>query len=222
MKVRIKAVIFDMDGVVIESEYLWRRAMIAGFNEYGMPLSEDDCRKTMGMRFNEVIGLWLKHFELEPDLAPAIEKRVIDLLLNFIEVEGKFIEGIPELITWCKANHLKLGLATSSSHQLMEAVIKKLQLNSSFDALCSAEFLKHAKPHPEVFLNCAEKLGLEAGSCMVIEDSLNGVISAKAAQMQVVAVPDDAHADLRGFALADHQFKKMDEVLALFKTLIKE
>ena len=213
MNLRITAVIFDMDGVLIESEYLWRRAMIAGFNEWGMALTEDDCRKTMGMRFNEVIRLWLKHFQLESSLAPQIEIRVIALLLEYIDEEGTFIEGIPELIHWCKANHMKLGLATSSSHQLMEAVLKKLQLSVTFDALCSAEFLKYAKPHPEVFLNCAEKLGLEASSCMVIEDSLNGVISAKAAQMQVVAVPDDAHADLRGFALADYQFKKMDEVL---------
>jgi len=79
--------------------------------------------------------------------------------------------------------------------------------------------MPYGKPHPQVFLSCAEKLNLSPQHCLVIEDSLNGVIAAKAAQMKVIAVPDDEHIHIKGFAAADHQLRNMHEVLALFRTL---
>jgi HAD superfamily hydrolase (TIGR01509 family) len=218
MYMTLKAVIFDMDGVLIESEHLWRKAMIKGFEESGMILSEDDCRKTMGLRIGEVIDLWIRHFKVQIS-AKQLENRIIQLLLDLIEREGKFIAGIPEIIALCKEKKIKLGLATSSSEELMNAVLKKLGLSASLDATVSAEHMKYGKPHPEVFLVCAEKLKVAATDCLVIEDSLNGVIAGKAAQMTVVAVPDDEHTRNRQFAVADHKMNTMHEVLALFKTL---
>jgi len=98
-------------------------------------------------------------------------------------------------------------------------VLKKLDLVNEFDAALSAEYMRYGKPHPEVFLVCAEKLGIAPQNCLVIEDSLNGVIAAKAAQMKVLAVPDDEHTHIPGFAVADYKCNNMHEVLALFKTL---
>ena len=220
MRGEIKAVIFDMDGVLIESEHLWRRAMIAGFKEAGMELSEDDCRKTMGLRIGEVITLWHDHFKAYTYSAKELEDTIISRLLTLIEESGCFIQGIPALLAFCNEKHLKIGLATSSSQLLMSSILKKLDLERTFNAALSAEYMKYGKPHPEVFLACAEKLELSPQHCLVIEDSLNGVIAAKAAQMRVVAVPDDEHVHLAGFAVADYKQKNMHEVLALFKTLI--
>lgn len=219
MQTTPKAVIFDMDGVLIESEHLWRRAMIAGFKEAGMLLSEDDCRKTMGLRIGEVIGIWQAHFNAYTFTAKQLENRIIELLLELIEESGTFIQGIPALLAFCRQKHLKIGLATSSSHQLMQAVLKKLDLEQSLDATLSAENMKYGKPHPEVFLACAEELRIAPQQCIVIEDSLNGVIAAKAAQMSVIAVPDDEHRHVKGFAVADQCLNNMHEVLALFKTV---
>jgi HAD superfamily hydrolase (TIGR01509 family) len=222
MRDTIKAVIFDMDGVLIESEHLWRRAMILGFKEFGMTLSEEDCRKTMGLRIGEVIDEWLAHFKISNISSREVEKSILEILLDLIEESGTFIQGIPELLAFCREKKLKIGLATSSSVRLMDAILKKLDLAHELDAALSAEYMRYGKPHPEVFLTCAEKLHVAPRQCLVIEDSLNGVIAAKAAQMKVVAVPDDEHSQVPGFAVADHKVKTMYDVLALFKTLIPE
>jgi mannitol-1-/sugar-/sorbitol-6-/2-deoxyglucose-6-phosphatase len=217
----IKAVIFDMDGVLIDSEYLWRKAMIIGFNEYDMQVTEDECRKTMGMRFAEVARLWIDHFN-KNNVSPAqLEDTVVSHLERLIHTEGKFIESIPEILEFCKQKKLKTGLATSSSNRLMRTVLNKLELNNKLDSTVSAEFMKYGKPHPEVFLTCAEELKTAPEECLVIEDSLNGVIAAKAARMQVIAIPDDSHTRVQQFILADFKFKRMNEVLALFKNLFQ-
>jgi len=128
----IKAVIFDMDGVLIESEHLWRRAMIIGFSEFGIVLGEDDCRKTMGLRIGEVIDLWLIHFKNENISPKELENRIIELLLALIQETGAFIQGIPALLAFCREKKLKIGLATSSSVLLMNTVLKKLGLENGF------------------------------------------------------------------------------------------
>jgi HAD superfamily hydrolase (TIGR01549 family) len=220
MRMGIKAVIFDMDGVLIDSEHLWRRAMIKGFQEFGMPVTIEECKTTMGMRFNEVIAIWLNHFNITDVPIKTIENRVMDLLLELIDSEGKFIDGIPEIFERCSNYKIKTGLATSSSEKLMHAVLEKLNLQSVIDIKVSAEHLKYGKPHPEVFLICAEKLGVKPQECLVIEDSLNGVIAAKAAQMKVIAVPDDENTKRAQFALADYKFDAITESLTLIEKLI--
>lgn len=217
MRTALTAVVFDMDGVLIDSEPLWRRAMIAGFAEAGLLLSEEDCRSTMGMRFPEVVQHWAN---LHPDkgIVPhVLENRVMDLLLELIEHEGRVIEGIPELFAFCAAKGLRMGLATSSSHRLMQAVLKKLNL--PLHVAVSAEYLPHGKPHPAVFLDCAAQLGVSPRACVVVEDSLNGVIAGKAAQMLVVAVPEEKFQKIDKFVVADHCCNNMQEVLALFQQL---
>jgi mannitol-1-/sugar-/sorbitol-6-/2-deoxyglucose-6-phosphatase len=215
----LKAVIFDMDGVLIDSEHLWRKAMILGFKQAGIYLSEDDCRKTMGLRIGEVIEIWLERFKVRHKTIKEVENEIMQILINLIETEGKFIPGIPELLAFCTQNQLKTGLATSSSELLMTTVLQKLELGDAFHATLSAERLKFGKPHPEVFLNCAEKLSVNPMECLVIEDSLNGIIAAKSARMKVIAVPDEEHRTQKEFIVADYQRHDMHEVLALFKTL---
>lgn len=216
----LKAVIFDMDGVLVDSEPLWRKAMIMGFTEIEIAFTEEDCRKTTGIRFTEVVELWLDHHNMSHIVPKVLEDRITDLLLELIANEGKAMDGISEIIAFCKEKNLKTGLATSSSNRLMNAVLKKLGLEDTFDVVLSAEFMPYGKPHPEVFINCAKALGVPANACMVIEDSLNGIIAAKAAQMKVIAVPDEEHKKMPQFAVADHQFNNMHEALVLFKMLL--
>lgn len=220
MQRSLKAVIFDMDGVLIDSEPLWRKAMIKGFGEAGMLLSEEDCRSTMGLRFPEVIAHWIRFYNKHTVDPLALEQRVMTLLLELIDREGKAIHGIPELMSFCAEKGLRTGLATSSSHLLMNAVVKKLNLQSSLQALVSAEHLPYGKPHPEVFLNCASLLKIQPRDCVVIEDSLNGVIAGKAAQMLVVAVPEEKFQKIDKFVIADHSCNSMEEVLVLFRQLL--
>ncbi|MCE3226471.1 MAG: haloacid dehalogenase superfamily protein subfamily variant 3 with third motif having or [Bacteroidetes bacterium] len=215
-----RALIFDMDGVLIDSEPLWRKAMIIGFTNAGMPFTDEDCRKTTGMRFREVVEIWLKHFNVNTTTPAKLEDEVLDILIHLIETEGKAIPGALEVFEYAKRSGLKVGLATSSSHRLMNAVLKKLGIENGFDVAVSAEFMDYGKPHPEVFLVCASKLGVDPKECLVIEDSLNGIIAAKAAQMKVFAIPDQDHRHLKGFGAADYFYETMFEVLGKLKTIV--
>jgi sugar-phosphatase len=216
----VKAVIFDMDGVLIDSEPLWRKAMIIGFNELGVTFTDDDCRKTTGMRFREVVEIWLEHFKIAHTTPPQLEDRVLSILTQLILEEGKAIDGALDIFKFCREKNLKVGLATSSSTRLVNAVLKKLQLENSFDAVVSAEKMTYGKPHPEVFLVCATMLNIKPYECVIIEDSLNGVVAAKAAQARVFAVPDAEHRHMKGFAVADWQCENMRGVLRHFKEMI--
>jgi HAD superfamily hydrolase (TIGR01509 family) len=215
----LTAVIFDMDGVIIDSEPLWRRAMIRAFNAAGMPFTEADCRKTMGIRINEVVQYWLDLRGMRNIRPAELEEQIVSVLLDLIEQEGRLIPGIAEIMQLCSEKHIKMGLATSSSNRLMLAILKKLALEQAFQSAVSAETMTYGKPHPEVFLVCAGQLNVPPARCLVIEDSLNGVIAAKAAQMKVVAVPEPGHQHKEKFIVADHVLTDMHQVLALFKTL---
>ncbi|MCW3075439.1 MAG: haloacid dehalogenase superfamily protein subfamily variant 3 with third motif having or [Bacteroidetes bacterium] len=216
-----KALIFDMDGVLIDSEPLWRKAMIIGFNNVGMKFTEEDCRKTTGMRFREVVDLWLNHYNIKGVDPIQLEKDVLDILISLIETEGEAMPGALGVFNYAKSLKLKIGLATSSSTRLVNVVLKKLALDTSFDAIVSAELMVYGKPHPEVFLVCAHQLGALPHQCMVIEDSVNGVIAAKAAQMKVFAIPDHEHKMRKEFGAADYFCENMNDVLAQFKELLK-
>lgn len=213
---QIKAVIFDMDGVLIDSEPLWRKAMIKGFNDIGVDFTEDDCRKTTGMRFKEVINHWFLHHGIEDTHPDELDKSVITHLIELINTEGTAMKGAVELIKHLEAKNYAIGLATSSSHTLVDAVLNKLNTRSYFQSIVSAEFLQYGKPHPEVFLKCASELGIEPKNCLVIEDSVNGVIAGKAAQMRVAAVPDQEHQTDPRFVIADMRVNNLNDIIKLF------
>jgi len=221
MTKEIKAVIFDMDGVLIDSEPLWRKAMIEGFASIGVLITEEDCKKTTGNRLKEVVEYWFEKLDILDFLPTEIEHRIINMLVKLINKEGKAISGVIEVINFCNNKNIKIGLATSSSNQLMEAVLEKLKLKNTFKSSISAENLEYGKPHPEVFLICASQLQISPLECIVIEDSINGVIAAKAAYMRVIALPEQENINNHKFSIADYKLNNMQEVLKLLKTIIK-
>ena len=221
MTKEIKAVIFDMDGVLIDSEPLWRKAMIEGFASIGVLITEEDCKKTTGNRLKEVVEYWFEKLNILDVLPTEIEHRIINMLVKLINNEGKAISGVIEVINFCNNKNIKIGLATSSSNHLMEAVLEKLNLKNTFKSSISAENMEYGKPHPEVFLICASQLQISPLECIVIEDSINGVIAAKAAFMSVIALPEHENINNHKFSIADYKLNNMQEVLKLFKTIIK-
>ena len=221
MTKEIKAVIFDMDGVLIDSEPLWRKAMIEGFASIGVLITEEDCKKTTGNRLKEVVEYWFEKLDILDFLPTDIEHRIINTLVKLIKNEGKAISGVIEVINFCNNKNIKIGLATSSSNHLMEAVLEKLNLKNTFKSSISAENMEYGKPHPEVFLSCASQLQISPLECIVIEDSINGVIAAKAAFMSVIALPEHENINNHKFSIADYKLNNMQEVLKLFKTIIK-
>ena len=201
----IKAIIFDMDGVIIDSEPLWRRAMIQSFNEIGIAFTDDDCRLTTGLRFIEVAEYWFTHHNFTNITVFEFDHMVISRLCELIKEEGKLMKGVETALKHFKQHHYKIAIGTSSNVLLMNTVVDELGIRDYFHAICSAEHLEYGKPHPQVFLNCAKELNVKATECLVIEDSVNGMIAAKAAQMKVLVVPEDGNFDNPKFAVADYK-----------------
>lgn len=208
----LKAVIFDMDGVLVDSEPMWRIVMVKGFRGVGLDFTEADCRKTTGMRLDEVVKFWHKKHQWESKSVFELHDEIIDDLCLMIEEKGVPIVGAVEAVEFFKSHKMKIGLASSSNNKLINTVIKKLGIAKHFDAVHSAEYLPYGKPHPQVFLECAHSLEVHPEECLVIEDSVNGVIAAKAAKMKAIAVPDAEHAGDKRFVIADVQLGSLKEI----------
>lgn len=199
----MKAVIFDMDGVLIDSEPLWKIAEVEGFGKVGLDLTHTDCEETVGLRIDEVVRMWHQKVGWTSKTLLEVEEDIIDILIREIKTQGKALEGVYEALEQIKKADLKIGLATSSAERIIHVVLDKLGIHDYFEVTHSAEHEKHGKPHPAVFLHTAEQLNIHPTDCLVIEDSFNGVLAAKSARMKVIAVPEKTHQYDKRLVIAD-------------------
>jgi sugar-phosphatase len=207
-----KAIILDMDGLLIDSELFWREVEMKIFTKLGVPLTEERCPETMGLRTDEVADYWFSRYPWkEPtkgEVASQINKEVIAL----IEAKGQAKPGVDHVIGLIKEMGLKSGLASSSVTDLIDAVIKKLDIKKDLEVVYSAEHEPYGKPHPGVYIATAQKLGVHPTECIAIEDSANGLLAAKAAKMKCIAVPDPLAKDRREFCVADAVLGSLEEI----------
>jgi len=214
-----EALIFDMDGVLIDSEPLWRRAEIEVFAEVGLALSESDCLRTQGLRIDEAVAFW---FERAPwsgrpceEVARAISTRVAEL----IREDSEPLPGVHASIEAARSHSLRLGLASSSSGFLIETVLDHFGLAGEFEVVHSAEHEAQGKPDPAVYLSTADRLGVDPRGCIAIEDSVNGVRSAIAAGMRCVAIPAPETRDDPRFAIATSRLDSLEELPQILEGL---
>ena len=211
------AVIFDMDGVLIDSEPLWKIAMEEVFFSVGCSLTRKDFQKTVGLRIDEVITFWYNEVGWEEYSPKAVEDKIVQRMVELIRENGDPLPGVLETIAFLKEKNLKIGLATSSYSILIDTVLDTLSITHSFDFTHSAENEEFGKPHPAVYLSVAKKLKVEAHNCLVVEDSLNGIISGKAAKMKVVCIPEKTHHPEPKLSVADFMFEDMEKMLKALK-----
>lgn len=209
MSTKIEAVIFDMDGVLIDSEPLWKIAEVQAFAKVGLNLTYTDCEETVGLRIDQVVALWYEKVKWTNKTVKEVEDDIVDILIREIKEQGTALKGVKEALEQVKSSGLKIGLATSSYQRIINAVVEKLGIAHYFDVMHSAEYEVHGKPHPAVFLTCAEKLGVDPTNCLVIEDSFNGIIAAKAARMKVIAIPEKSHQNDVRLVIADLQLESL-------------
>lgn len=207
----IKAVIFDLDGLLIDSEPLWRIADIEVFGKRGITLTEDDCKTTTGMRVDEVVKYWsLKYPEANLNLKET-EDSVVQALERLIDEKGEPLSGVNKILSFFKSIDLPMAIASASALSIINRVVKKFNIEDKFTVIQSAEKLNYGKPHPEVFIKAAEQLNANPWECLVFEDSVYGVIAGKAARMKVVAVPDIENFNNEEYCIADKKIKLLDE-----------
>jgi len=184
----IEAVIFDMDGLLIDSEPFWREAHGKALKRHGHTLTIDDHRTTMGRRTDEVARHWHKHFSLT--ISPEeLEQEVVAHLIEQVSINGQQLPGVQNIIGLLQEHGLPMAVASSSAPEIIDVVMKKLDLARHMKLVYSTKYEKFGKPHPGVFLTTAKKLGVAPKNCLVFEDSITGVKAAKAAGMKCIAVP---------------------------------
>lgn len=202
-RMQYKAAIFDMDGVLIDSEPLWQQAGIETLSRYGISLTLEQYHTSTGLRTAEWVAHWFRQYQVPQEHAPEAIDIIIRKAIEKIALHGEAMPGVYEILNFFKAREIKTGLATSSPMALVDVVIDKLQLRDYFHTLTSAEHLPYGKPHPQVFLNCAEALGAQPEDCIVFEDSFNGIIAAKAAKMKCVVIPEASQYNADCWSAAD-------------------
>jgi len=207
----MKAAIFDMDGLIIDSEPLWRLAERQTFARVGLELSDDECRKTTGLRSDEVVGFW---YARQPWVGASPEDVVRDLerrVAALISARGKALPGVHRAIDLLRGAGVRLALASSSSHEIIGVVLGTLRLDGCFEVVCSGADEARGKPDPAVYLSTIRRLGLDAADAFAIEDSAAGVESAHAAGLFVVAVPAPHDLDDPRFNIADLKLRSLED-----------
>jgi sugar-phosphatase len=181
--------IFDMDGLIVDSEPLWYEAAIEVLNDYEIKLDQELYNTSIGLRTKEFLHHWFTHFNININEIPRSEKRITDIVISKVEKSCVMMEGVHDAIELIRKRDFKIGLASSSPISLIETVVRKTGLNDVFTIKKSAEHLPFGKPHPQVFLECAEGLQSMPTECFCLEDSFNGLIAAKSARMKCIIVP---------------------------------
>ena len=196
-------VIFDMDGLLVNSEPFWKIAEKEVFGKLGLNLTDDLLRQVMGFRLSEVVKHWY-HYQPWPNPNfEQTERDVLDCVKQLIHQQADAMPGVHEVLTHCKNKNYKIALASSSAMELIDVVIDKLNIRHYFDVVWSAQYEEYGKPNPAIFLSVAKQLNTEPKHCVVFEDAINGVIAAKAARMYCIAIPEEVSYNDPRFAIAD-------------------
>lgn len=208
----LKAVIFDMDGVIVNSEPLHHKAYYAMFDEVGIDVTPTYYDSLTGKSTVNLCKQLKNHFSLSHDVDElvSIKRRHYDWIF---ENDSTFdlINGVRNLIHNYIENGLTLALASSSSMRSIDRIFKRFELDSYFKSKTSGADLKESKPHPEIFMKAAHSTGFKVEECMVIEDATNGIEAAKAADIFCVGF-DSVNTKSQDYSKADLVVKNYEDI----------
>lgn len=211
----IQSVIFDMDGLLIDSEPFWAQAELEIFSQLGVDVSiADTLPDTLGLRIDHVVELWYHASPWQECSQEEATQRIIDRVVGLVEETRPILPGVQHAMELCRSMDLKIALASASPLYMLEKVLNLLDIRDYFSAVISASDLPLSKPHPEVYLKAAAELSTKPVNCVSLEDSFNGMISAKAARMRSIVVPDSKHFNDPRFGLADIKLASLNDLKA--------
>ena len=208
-----RAAIFDMDGLLVDSEPYWRGVEAAVFDALGTdirPLLGHGL--TAGMRVDEVVAFFRERTGFTGADDAEVGRRIVAGVVAAVEDGAELKPGALEALELMAGRGLRLALASGSGMAVIDAVLDRFGLRDRFACVVTALDDPLGKPHPAVFLRTAAHLGVEAPECVVLEDSLNGCVAAKAARMRVIVVPEEHNRADPRFALADLRLASLAEL----------
>jgi sugar-phosphatase len=210
-EIMIDAVIFDMDGVLLDSEPFWQEAEIEIFATVGIHLTRAQCIETTGLPVNDVVAY--RHTQ-NPWNHKSLDQ-VSDEILTGVELRVReravLLDGVMDALEFFKNRRIPTALASSSPIRLIKIVLNIFSMENTFRVVHSAEREKYGKPHPAVFLTTAKHLRIPPTHCLVIEDSFYGLIAAKAARMKTVVIPMAEQWNEARFDIADSKLTSLRE-----------
>lgn len=217
MKEHITAVLFDMDGLVLDTEKLYTRFWQEAANSLGYPMTREQA---LGMRsLNRGAGLKKMQSYFGPDVDyDVIRSKRIELMDAFVKQEGVTLKpGIHELLNYLKEHNIKTAITTSSPLERTRQYLKSVGLEESFHELVSGYMVEKGKPEPDIYFYAAKKLGVEPEHCMVLEDSPAGILAAFRAGCLPVMIPDQDKPDEETKALLYAEADNLSQVIALLE-----
>lgn len=210
----IKAVLFDLDGTLIDSMWMWKDIDVEYLNKHGLEFPGDLQKEIEGMSFSETAVYFKNRFQIKDSLE-HIKNEWNQMAWEKYRDEVPLKEGVLELLKYIKAKNMKAGIATSNSRELVELVIKQLGVSPFFESIRTSCEVERGKPSPDIYLLVAEDLGVDIEHCLVFEDVPAGVRAGKSAGMRVCAVYDEFSEESKDILIEEadyyiHSFKELD------------
>ncbi len=212
------AIIFDMDGLLVDSEPVWHEVEVELIESCGYTYSDEVRAMGIGMRPDEFAAILQRHYPELGDSPAAIETTIINGMLNLPPGRIKARPGADELVRYVAESGIPRAIASSSSQAIIEHFVALMDWDELIPQRYSAEFMPRGKPAPDIYLHAAAQLGCAPETCLALEDSRLGTQAALAAGMTCFTVPDPSHSSLTDFAaINDKIYRSLHDVLDEFK-----
>jgi sugar-phosphatase len=211
MKKIPQAIIFDMDGTLVDSEPLWFEAERKVFAKVGIDLDKTMVLQTRGLREDEVVDYWYEKYKWNNLSKEEVMDDVLNNVIDLMKERSDLLPGARDTVALAYSLGCKVALASSSHINVINTFLKKFNFDK-FDCVYSAENELKGKPDPAVYLTTCRKLNVEAKNCLAFEDSVNGLRSAKAAGMFCIAIPAQEEKNDERFKIADRIINSLEEV----------
>jgi len=208
---RYRAVVFDMDGLLLDTETLWHEAEVELFERHGAEFTWDDKLAVMGTSFAVTAAYFADRLGTSREQGDALVAEMIELMYERVQRAVQARPGAVELLNGLREiNDVRLGLASNSPRRLVDAALASAGMTDGFDAIVTSDDVEHAKPAPDIYLLVCERLGVPPSSALALEDTESGVAAAKAAGLVCIGVPQFAETDV---SAADRVIDSLEELL---------
>ncbi|HEU0207409.1 MAG TPA: HAD family phosphatase [Candidatus Udaeobacter sp.] len=210
-----QAIIFDLDGVLADSEPWWNEIDAKLLAKYGVSYHGEYHRDVLGVSYRLAVEFYMNVFQIAAPVEELMRCRG-EIATEFFANRVSLFPTAKRTLEELRQMKLCLAVATSSVSRSARPFLERTGIKSSFDVIVTGDEIERGKPHPDIYLRTAEKLSIAAGACLVIEDALYGVAAGRAANMRVAAIPDRRFVDAREYTKhADYVLHDLSEIPAL-------
>ena len=204
------AAVFDMDGLLVDTEPIWHESEHEVFQQLNLPITPEMCQQTAGLRIDQVAAHWYEKYPWERRTIHQVADDIVDKVIEKVQDRGTLMPGVAHAVNAVKQLGWKIGLASSSPMRLINVIVNHFGMTTFFEVLHSGEVETLGKPHPATYLSAAKRLGVPPTKCLALEDSFYGLIAATAARMKTVVVPTAKHYDAPKWAIATTKLPSLE------------